>query len=358
MANTSTRTLRLLSLLQTHRYWPGTELAERLKVSVRTLRRDVERLRELGYPVQAQRGVDGGYQLAPGAALPPLVVDDEEAVALVVGLQTAAEGAVEGIAEGSVRALAKVVQVMPVRLRRRVEALRAMTVPAAWDGTARTGIDPGVLTTLALGCRDAERLRFSYTAADGRHTDRHVEPYRLVCLDRRWYLVAYDLLRHDWRSFRVDRLAAPQGTGARFLPRALPAADAAEFVRAGMVDMPHHYRVEVLVDAPAARVRSRFARWSTVEEVDATHCRLLMTTDSLDWPAMVLGSLGADFRVLGPPELLDRLRDWSAAFARASARGLGQPGADTREPAGEPGARERKPAGEPGAGPVPPGDTE
>lgn len=318
MANTSARTLRLLSLLQTHRYWPGTELAERLRVSVRTLRRDIDRLRELGYPVEAQRGADGGYQLAAGAALPPLVIDDEEAVALAVGLQAAAEGAVEGIAESSVRVLAKVVQVMPVRLRRRVEALRAMTVPAAWDGPARVGVDPGVLTAIALACRDSEQLRFSYTAADGRRTDRHVEPHRLVCLGRRWYLVAYDLVRHDWRSFRVDRLAAPHGTGSPFRPRDLPAADAAAFVRAGLDNLPGQYRVQVLVDAPAAIVRERVGRWSTVEEVDAEHCRVRMTADSLDWPTMALGVLDADFHVIEPPELLDRIHDWGTRFNRAA----------------------------------------
>src|SRR6478736_4805922 len=172
VANTSSRTLRLLSLLQTRRYWPGEELARQLQVSPRTLRRDIDRLRELGYPIQAQRGVAGGYQLAAGSALPPLVVDDEEAVALAVGLQAAAQGAgapgaVEGIAEASVRALAKVVQVMPARLRRRVQALGAVTVPASWDGAAQPGVDPGVLTTIALACRDTERIRFSYTAADG-----------------------------------------------------------------------------------------------------------------------------------------------------------------------------------------------
>ncbi|MBP2707500.1 YafY family transcriptional regulator [Microbispora sp. RL4-1S] len=317
MANTSTRTLRLLSLLQTHRYWPGTELAERLGVSARTLRRDIDRLRELGYPVEARRGVDGGYELAAGAAVPPLVIDDEEAVALVVGLQAAAQSAVEGVAESSVRALAKVVQVMPARLRRRVEALRAMTVSAGWDGSARADIDPGLLTAVALACRDSEQLRFSYTAAGGRHTDRHVEPHRLVCLGRRWYLVAYDLTRHDWRSFRVDRLAAPHGTGSRFRPRDLPVADAAEFVRDGLDNLPRPYRVEVLVDAPAATVRERIGRWSTVEEVDAGHCRVRMTADSLDWPIMGLGSLDADFRVLEPPELREQLHSWGARFNRA-----------------------------------------
>ncbi|MET8541126.1 YafY family protein [Kitasatospora sp. NPDC004799] len=318
MANTSTRTLRLLSLLQTHRYWPGGELADRLGVSVRTLRRDVDRLRELGYPVEAQRGVDGGYQLAAGAALPPLVIDDEEAVALAVGLQAAAESPVEGVAEASVRVLAKVVQVMPARLRRRVEALRAMTVPVDWGTGAGAGVDPDVLTVVALACRDGERVRFSYTAADGRGTERHVEPHRLVCLHRRWYLVAYDLDRADWRSFRLDRLATPSGSGARFAPRPLPAADAAEFVRAGLHGMPRPHRVEALVDAPADAVRARVGRWADVEPVTPHRCRLLMTADSLDWPAMALGSLGAEFQVLAPDALRTLLTDWSARFARAA----------------------------------------
>jgi predicted DNA-binding transcriptional regulator YafY len=319
MANTSSRTLRLLSLLQTHRYWPGTELADRLGVSIRTLRRDVDRLRELGYPVEAQRGVDGGYQLAPGAALPPLVVDDEEAVALAVGLQAAAQGSVEGIAESSLRVLAKVVQVMPARLRRRVDALRAMTVPLGWGGAAGASVDPGVLTAVALACRDSERIRFGYVAADGRQTARHAEPLRLVSVGRRWYLVAYDLTRHDWRSFRVDRLAAPQGTGARFRPRDLPAGDAAEFVRSRLDNLPRPHRVEVVVEAPAAAVRERVGQWSTVEELGAGCCRLLMTADSLDWPTLALGVLGADFRVVNPPELRDRVHEWGERFRRAAA---------------------------------------
>ncbi|GAA2159677.1 helix-turn-helix transcriptional regulator [Actinomadura napierensis] len=318
MANTSTRTLRLLSLLQSHRYWPGTELADRLGVSVRTLRRDVDRLRELGYPVEAQRGVDGGYQLAAGAALPPLLIDDEEAVALAVGLQAAAQGPVEGIAEPSVRVLAKIEQVMPARLRRRVEALRAMTVTAGWGGPSRTDVDPAVLTTVALACRDNERLHFTYTAADGRRTDRHAEPHRLVSLGRRWYLVAYDLTRGDWRNLRVDRLTDPQGTGARFRPRTLPVADAAEFVRTRIDSAPRSYHVEVLVDVPARVARERIGRWSTVEEIDAEHCRVHLVTDSLEWPAMALGTLGADFRVLRPPELTDLLHDWATRFHRAS----------------------------------------
>jgi predicted DNA-binding transcriptional regulator YafY len=318
MASTSSRTLRLLSLLQSRRFWPGAELARRLQVSPRTLRRDIDRLRELGYPIQARRGAEGGYQLAAGTALPPLLVTDDEAVALVIGLQAAAQSAVAGIAESSVRALAKVVQVMPAGLRRRAEALGTMTVPASWGRAAQAAVDPGILTTVALACRDSERLRFSYTAADGRPTSRHVEPHRLVLLGRRWYLVGYDLGRHDWRSFRLDRLTAPGGTGARFRPRELPAADAATFVRAGLDSVMAGYHVEVLVQAPAAAVRERIGQWVAVEAVDDSRCRVRMTVDSLDWAAMALGAAGADFHVVTPPELLGRVHDWGRRFTRAT----------------------------------------
>jgi len=318
MADTSARTLRLITLLQSHRFWPGEELSARLGVSPRTLRRDVDRLRELGYPVEARRGVDGGYQLAAGAALPPLVIDDEEAVALAVGLQAAADNAVEGIAEASVRVLAKVVQVMPARLRRRVEALRTVTVPMSWRTDTAARIDPAALTAVALACRDTERLRFRYESADGTATERQVEPHGLVRLDRRWYLVAYDLTRQDWRTFRLDRLAAPEPTGARFLPRTLPAADAAEFVRAGLRGQPRPHRIEVLVEAPAATVRQRIGSWAEVEEVDAARSLVRMDSDSLEWPAMALGSLGADFRVVSPPGFTALLAAWGERFTRCT----------------------------------------
>ncbi|MBY8861033.1 YafY family transcriptional regulator [Nocardia sp. CA2R105] len=318
MANTSTRTLRLLSLLQTHKYWPGFELAERLEVSARTLRRDVDRLRALGYPVEARRGSDGGYQLAAGAALPPLMVDDEEAVALVVGLQAATGTTAPGVAEASVRALAKLVQVMPPRLRRRVQAVRAMTIAGGWSGQPGPAVDTGVLTTIALACRDTERLRFGYTAADGRGTDRYVEPHRLVSLGRRWYFVAYDLTRHDWRSFRVDRVVDPETDGSRFLPRDLPAADAAEFVRSGMDNLPGVHRVEALVHASADTIRERIGRWCTIEELDAEHCRISITADSLDWATMALGVVDAEFRILHPPELIAHVQNWADRFQRAS----------------------------------------
>lgn len=334
MANTSSRALRLLSLLQNHRFWPGAELAERLGVSPRTLRRDVDRLRELGYPVTAHPGVDGGYQLASGAALPPLVVDDEEAVALAVGLRLAAQGAAAAqdtaaqdapdhgtIAEAAVRALAKITQVMPARLRRRAEAVAAMTESASWDA-ARAGqtaaINPDVLASAALACRDAERLRFAYGAASGERTERHVEPHRLVALDRRWYLVAYDLLRNDWRSFRLDRvIGVPQPTGARFLPRTLPAAGAAEFVRKSIAAGPGVRQVEAVVEAPAAVIRKRIGRWAAIREDGPGRCVVTMTPDNLDWPVIALGMADADFRVLSPPELTERLRAWTAHFARA-----------------------------------------
>jgi predicted DNA-binding transcriptional regulator YafY len=328
MANTSSRALRLLSLLQNHRYWPGAELAERLGVSPRTLRRDVDRLRELGYPVEAQRGVDGGYQLTPGAALPPLVVDDEEAIALTVGLRLATLGttaAAETIAEASARALAKVTAVLPARLRRRAEALAAMTEPATWDAD-RPGrppdVNPDFLATAALACRDSERLRFDYTAADGERTRRAVEPHRLVVLERRWYLVAYDLTRHDWRSFRLDRVSGPlQPTGARFRPRELPAGDAAEFVRRGIASTPAPaYQAEAVVEAPAAAIRERIGRWATVTEAGPGRCVVTMASPADGfWPLIALGMVEADFRVVSPPELAERIRAWGDRFIRATA---------------------------------------
>ncbi|MCZ2861096.1 helix-turn-helix transcriptional regulator [Blastococcus sp. VKM Ac-2987] len=318
MADTGNRTLRLLSLMQGRRQWAGGELADRLGVSLRTLRRDIGRLRELGYPVEAQPGVEGGYRLTPGTALPPLVLDDDEAVALTVGLQAAAQTAVAGMAEASVRALTKVVQVLPPRLRRRADALRAVTDAAAWAGPGGT-VDPRDLTVVAQACRDTERLTFAYTAADGTGSDRLVEPHRLVALGRRWYLVAHDLHRGEWRTFRLDRLAAPTATGARFAPRTLPAEDAAAFVRAALGVRGTATRVEVLVHAPAGDVRRRIGQWSTVEPVDDGSCRVRMETDDLAWPAFALGVAGAECEIVSPPELRDVLGEWAARFDRAAA---------------------------------------
>ncbi|UOE21861.1 YafY family transcriptional regulator [Thermobifida halotolerans] len=309
--------LRLLSLLQTHRYWPGRELAERLEVSERTLRRDVDRLRELGYPVDANRGVAGGYQLRSGTAMPPLLLDDEEAVAIAVGLRTAAGGAVEGIEETSVRALAKVVQVMPPRLRNRVEALRQSTAPAALG--AGPTVNAVTLTAIAQTCRDTELLRFAYTARDGEWTRRLVEPHRLVPLGRRWYLVAWDVGRGDWRTFRVDRISEPKATGARFTPREIPGGDAAEFVRSRHRSVPRRHRMVVDVHADAAEVRQTVASWGQVEDLGDGVCRLTMHVDTFDWPTLVLVSLGAEFTVVGPPEFRDYLRERAGLFLRATA---------------------------------------
>ncbi|HLT59702.1 MAG TPA: YafY family protein [Microlunatus sp.] len=314
MANTSSRTLRLLSLLQTHRYWAGVELAERLGVSVRTLRRDVDRLRELGYPVEAGRGVGGGYQLAPGASLPPLVLDDEEAVALAVGLHTAAHGSLTGLAEASVRALAKVIQVMPRRLRRRVEAVRSATVTP--DFGPQPAADPEDLVLLAQACRDDERIGFGYRAADGRETERRVDPAQLVQYGRRWYLVGYDLDRGEWRSFRLDRMRRPERTGRRFARRPVPGGDAAAFVEAGR-RRAGRLRIRVELAGDAARIRDLIGVWAEVTRIDDQRCRAEFNADAPEWAAFAVGLTGA--RILGcdSPQLRAILREWAVRFAEA-----------------------------------------
>jgi predicted DNA-binding transcriptional regulator YafY len=306
MANTSARMLRLLSLLQTHRYWPGPELAQRLEVSERTLRRDVDRLRELGYPVDANRGVAGGYQLQAGAAMPPLLLDDEEAVAIAVGLRSAAAGSVAGFEETSVRALAKVIQLLPPRLRRRIDALRLATTPVVFGGGPT--LDATALTTIAMACRGEERLRFDYRAREAETSARHVEPHRLVSLGRRWYLVAWDLDRGDWRSFRVDRLTDPSLTGARFRPRELPGGDPVAWLKSRMAAIPTRQDVAMVLDAPPERVRSVVGHWGSVEDLADGRCRLRMSVDDLGWPVMVLGVVAAPFTIESPPALVERVR--------------------------------------------------
>lgn len=314
--STSARMLRLLSLLQTHRYWPGGELSERLEVSPRTLRRDIDRLRDLGYAVDAVRGVAGGYQLRAGGQLPPLLLDDDEAVAIAVGLRTAAAGSVSGLEETSVQALTKVIALMPPRLRRRIDALRTQTVPA--PSYACPTVDSETLTTLAQGCRDDEGLTFDYTARGAETTHRRVEPHRLVSVGRRWYLVAHDRDRHDWRSFRVDRIEAPRLTGQKFRQRELPAPDAWQFVQQGLRSMPQRYAVSVRLHAAPDVVRRAVGPWGTVEELGPDRCRLLMQVDSLEWPVMVLAQVGATFDEVEPPALRDRVAEVAAAFARAA----------------------------------------
>lgn len=319
--STSARMLSLLSLLQTHRFWPGDELATRLEVSPRTLRRDIERLRDLGYAVDAARGVAGGYQLRAGGTLPPLVLEDDEAVAIAVGLRSAAAGSVGGMAETSVIALTKVTGLMPPRLRRRIDALASQTDAARPWGGGPT-VDARVLTTLAQACRDDELLHFGYTtrgAADSDAVVRRVEPHRMVSLGRRWYLVGFDRDRDDWRSFRVDRMSEPASTGRRFLPRDLPAADALTFVQSGIRRMPQRYDVRVVVDAPVDDVRRAVGIWGEVEPLpDGAGCRLSMNVDDLRWPVMVLAQVEGAITVESPPELRDALRRTAQRFASAT----------------------------------------
>lgn len=319
--STSARMLSLLSLLQTHRYWPGDELATRLEVSGRTLRRDIERLRDLGYVVDASRGVAGGYQLRAGGQLPPLLLEDDEAVAIAVGLRTAAAGSVGGLEETAVQALTKVVALMPPRLRRRMDALRDVTdSPGPWADAPR--VDAHVLTTLAQACRDDESLTFAYEArgsADGL-ARRRVDPHRLVSLGRRWYLVAHDRDRQDWRSFRVDRLSDPEATGQRFRPRELPGGDALAFVQAGFRRIPQRHEVRVRVEAPASAVRWAVGHWGEVVDDGPDACRLEMNVDSLQWPVMVLAQVGAPFTVESPDALRAELARVAALMAEAAAR--------------------------------------
>jgi len=302
---TSSRLLSLLSLLQGRRDWPGGELADRLEVSGRTIRRDVERLRALGYPVQSLSGPAGGYALRAGAAMPPLLLDEEEAIAIAVGLRTAAQASVAGIEETSVRALVKLEQVLPAHLRRRVSALGDAT--KTLPGTGPT-VDPQCLTTIASACRDRERLRFAYRGRDGAESRREVEPHSLVNLGRRWYLVAWDCGRGDWRTFRVDRLAKPAPAGGRFDRRPLPdGRDAASYVAANLSAGPQPHEARITVHCPAAQLRQRPHLWGTVEPIDDETCEYRTGDDNLDWLAIRIGMLGAEFEVHEPPELIEHL---------------------------------------------------
>jgi predicted DNA-binding transcriptional regulator YafY len=315
MSDPTARVLELLSLLQTHRFWPGQELSERLGVSSRTLRRDVDRLRGLGYPVDATPGAAGGYRLAAGAHMPPLLLDDDEAVAIAVGLRTAAGAAVAGIEETALRAMAKLEQVLPDRLRRRVGAVHGTVVSLRWNSPPGQEVDPGALAVLAQACRDHEEVRFEYQRRDGESSRRLVEPHQLVSTGRRWYLVAWDVRRGDWRTFRLDRLTEARLAGGRFPRRQIPGGDAAAFVARSLSATPTRYRVEAVVHAPAESVRvSTNAIGGDVEPLGDQRCRVVMRADAITWLALVTAELALlhGVEVDGPPELLaelDRLRD-------------------------------------------------
>jgi predicted DNA-binding transcriptional regulator YafY len=316
MLSTSSRLLDLLALLQARRDWSGAELADRLEVSGRTIRRDVDRLRTLGYPVESLGGPAGGYRLRAGTAMPPLLLDEEEAIAIAVGLRTAARASVTGIEETSIRALLKLEQVLPQHLRRRVAALGSATVTAPDTGPT---VDPQHLTTIAAACRDGECLRFDYRARDGALSRRDVEPRALVNLGRRWYLVAWDRRREDWRTFRVDRVARPAATGARTTARALPAPDAATYVRQSIAG-GSRYEARVTVHAAAEEVAARMPYVAGgLTPIDARRCEYRASDDNLEWLALRIVMLGVDVDVHEPPELVAQLQVLAARLRRATA---------------------------------------
>jgi predicted DNA-binding transcriptional regulator YafY len=318
MPKTSARLLSLLSLLQARRDWPGALLAERLDISPRTVRRDVDRLRELGYPILATKGPDGGYRLEAGTELPPLLFDDEQAVALAVALRIATTTGA-GIEEAAARALTTVRQVMPARLRRRIDTFQVTAVQ-------RPGpqVDSSVLMALSAAVHAREVLRFDHSSADGT-PPRRVQPHHLVTWGGRWYLVAWDLDREDWRTFRADRITPRSPTGPRFTPREVPGGDVSAFVAGrfrgsdGPGDWP--CRGEVILDLPAAEV-SAYTHEGVVEALGPDRCRLVL--GSWSWPglAATIGRFDAGIEVIGPPELKDAF----AHLARRYARAAGAPG--------------------------------
>lgn len=318
MLETSTRLLKALALLHRRRFWTGAELAEALGVTERSVRRDVERLRELGYPVHATPGVGGGYQLGAGRDLPPLPLDDDEAVAVAFGLRVAATGSVRGLEQASVRALAKLEQVLPKRLRRRVSTIDAVSVRL---GDWQPRVDGDTLAALASACRDEVKLSFDYEARGGERTSREVEPYRLVHTSTRWYLLAFDLVRDDWRTFRVDRVVGRPRAGRGFTPRPLPSDDVAEYVARRMSTEAYRYRARVTVHAPAEVVRARLPSvFGSVEPIDDERCLVTTGGDSLDGFAFFLGSLELDFEVHEPAELQEHLARVGERLLRAASR--------------------------------------
>ncbi|MFC8194538.1 helix-turn-helix transcriptional regulator [Streptomyces sp. NPDC057298] len=316
MLETSARLLRLLSLLQTPHDWTGADLATRLGIDVRTVRRDIDKLRALGYPVDATPGV-AGYRLGAGADLPPLLLDDDEAVAVAIGLRAAAGGTVSGIEESSLRALTKLRQVLPARLRHRVDTLRSVTDTLPVGGPA---IDADVLIALATACRVHEQLRFDYTGRDGAPDVRRTEPHRLVHTGRRWYLIAWDLDRDDWRTFRVDRLRPRIPTGPRFTPREAPEAGFVEHTARGISTSAYRYRGRFTLHVPLAVVAEQIPPTAGVlEYVDDSTCSLSAGSDSLSELALYVGLLGHRFEVHEPPELVRHIHELTARLTAAVA---------------------------------------
>ncbi|MCZ4124608.1 helix-turn-helix transcriptional regulator [Streptomyces sp. H39-S7] len=320
---TTERVLTLLGLLQQRRVWTGPELADRLGVTPRTVRRDVGRLRTLGYPVHAGQGVGGGYRLGPGQELPPLLLDDQEAIATAVSLLVGAGGAVAGAGDAALRALTKLDQVLPTRLRHEVRALSGSV--ESFDG-GRTPVDPEVLMTLARACRDEVEAGFDYPSGNEVRR-RRVEPYRLVASDRRWYLFAHDLDRDGWRSFRVDRMTEVSARAWRFRPRAAP--DAAAYVQEGVASRVYEHQARFLVHAPADTVRAQIpASAAVVRRRGSGRCEVLSGAADLDAVLMHVLLLGHDFEVLDPPELKSRCHTLAKRLRAAGATTAPVPGSE------------------------------
>ena len=317
MLDTSARLLRLLSLLQARPDWTGPQLAERLAVTTRTVRNDVERLRRLGYPVHGTPGVAGGYRLGAGTALPPLILDDDEAVAVAIGLRSAADGSVAGLDEAARRASVKLDQVLPSRLRHRVEAVHDAVVSLPRPGP---GADPRVLTAVAGAVRASERLRFDYEAFDGTASVRTVEPHKLVHTQGRWYLVGWDIDRDDWRTFRADRVRLRSTPGPRFAPRGDPEGGLAAFVARGLGTATWRYQARVTVHAPAERVAGRLPPAVVVTALDDRTCAVEAGSDSPHALVLWLGMIDEDFEV-DDPALAGHLRTLARRYARAAGDG-------------------------------------
>ncbi len=321
MLSSSSRLLRVLSLLQTRSHWSGQDLAERLEVNPRTLRRDIDRLRQLGYPIHASSGVAGGYAFRAGQAVPPLLLDDEEALAVAIALQIATAGTVSGVEESSLRALVKLEQVMPTRLRRRTDALRAAILPMQRIGPT---VDAGVLAILSAACRDQLQVGFAYRDMRGNNTQRVVEPQGLVHTGSRWYLVAWDPARDDWRSFRIDRVEGVPSAGSHFAPRPPPAGDLRAYVSGTLAGVQHGDEARVVLHRPQA-VMARIIPPSaaTLEPIDDSRCLMrcgVGQLDSLNSLVYWLMAMDVDFDVLEPPMLIERLHAARERLARNLAR--------------------------------------
>ena len=317
MVRTSARALRLLSLLQVRREWSGKELSDRLVVDVRTIRRDVDRLRELGYVIEASAGPGGGYRLGSGTATPPLLLDDDEAVAVAVALGAAA-GTPASNDDVALRVLAKLDQLLPRRLRRRLSALPAVTVSLA---SPQSAVSLSMLAAIAAACRDQLQVRFSYRDNRGIVTGRVVEPMRLVHTGRRWYLAAWDIERGDWRTFRVDRVQPqPRLTqGARFTPRQ-PPEDFATLVSRSISASPYRHRVRLRVTGSAAEVRTRIPPWvGVLEALDDDHCILATGGDTFEMIAALIVQAGVEFTLVEPAEMAQPIRDIAARLLRGIA---------------------------------------